>query len=114
MTINSRSEYDAAVKRQQELQRAGGADPNRQRELQQLTADLESWRASNPGASKEDDERARLAGQASFDPHNQNNVSKPGESVNDRGAGGAPAGQQQGTSGQQGTGGPAQGGSIGR
>lgn len=46
--ITNRADYDAAVLRQQQLQREAANNPDKQRELRELTEQLEKYRASNP------------------------------------------------------------------
>jgi hypothetical protein len=92
--ISNRTEFDAAQKRQAELQRSAGNDPERQRELRELTEKVEAYRRANPteagrastagersGRTADDANTAPdLSGQNVYDPHNQNNV---GTGIND-------------------------------
>ena len=81
-TINSRSVYETALNRQNELRREAGTDPAKQRELSDLNGRLEAYRRANPDAAPTSDPSGGFppdfSGQSVYDPHNQNNV-KPAE-----------------------------------
>jgi hypothetical protein len=85
MTISNRPEFDAAIRRQLELQRQGGTDPAKQRELRELTERIEAYRRVNPDAATpppgtanvggtQEQHQPDFSGQSVYDPHNQNNV----------------------------------------
>lgn len=93
-TISNQTELEAARRRQAELQRTAGSDPEKQRELRELNEKIDAYQRANPAgqgrASTSAESSSRratpdanepdLSGQSVYDPHNQNNV---GRGIND-------------------------------